>query len=126
MGFVCKRAGWGLGGHLKTGHTWSLQNRPTERTQNKSIISRGGAAWGYTDGTWTEGTAPQGCDRSADSGAGIREGESLHSNSLSWPHESWRKSDKSRVRGGGALAVREVFFLTMPRRFSCANCEGRT
>jgi len=25
-----------LGGHLKTGHTWSLQNRPTERTQNKS------------------------------------------------------------------------------------------
>jgi len=28
--------GFNLGGHLKTGHTWSLQNRPTERTQNKS------------------------------------------------------------------------------------------
>jgi hypothetical protein len=28
-----------LGGHLKTGHTWSLQNRPTERTQNKSIYN---------------------------------------------------------------------------------------
>ena len=28
-----------LGGHLKTGHTWSLQNRPTERTQNKSIYT---------------------------------------------------------------------------------------
>src|SRR2546430_1710076 len=26
----------GLGGHLKTGHMWSPQNRPTERTQNKS------------------------------------------------------------------------------------------
>ena len=26
----------GLGGHLKTGHTWSLQNRPTKLTQNKS------------------------------------------------------------------------------------------
>jgi hypothetical protein len=28
-----------LGGHLKTGHTWSLQNRPTELTQNKSIYN---------------------------------------------------------------------------------------
>jgi len=26
----------GLGYHLKTGHTLSLQNRPTELTQNKS------------------------------------------------------------------------------------------
>src|SRR5215469_15951802 len=25
-------------GHLKTGHTWSLQNRPTKLTQNKSNI----------------------------------------------------------------------------------------
>ncbi len=24
----------GLGGHLKTGHTWTLQNRPTERSQD--------------------------------------------------------------------------------------------
>ena len=28
-----------LGGHLKTGHTWTLQNRPTERNQNKSIYN---------------------------------------------------------------------------------------
>jgi len=28
-----------LGGHLKTGHTWTLQNRPTERNQNKSIYT---------------------------------------------------------------------------------------
>jgi hypothetical protein len=28
-----------LGGHLKTGHLWTLQNRPTERNQNKSIYT---------------------------------------------------------------------------------------
>jgi len=28
-----------LGGHLKTGHTWTLQNRPTEQNQNKSIYT---------------------------------------------------------------------------------------
>jgi len=28
-----------LGGHLKTGHTWTLQNRPTEANQNKSIYT---------------------------------------------------------------------------------------
>jgi hypothetical protein len=28
-----------LGGHLKTGHTWTLQNRPTERSQNKTIYT---------------------------------------------------------------------------------------
>jgi hypothetical protein len=28
-----------LGGHLKTGHTWPLQNRPTELNQNKSIYN---------------------------------------------------------------------------------------
>jgi VIT1/CCC1 family predicted Fe2+/Mn2+ transporter len=33
--------GVGLGGHLKTGHTWTLQNRPTERNQNKSIYTLG-------------------------------------------------------------------------------------
>ena len=29
----------GLGGHLKTGHTWTLQKRPTERNQNKIIYT---------------------------------------------------------------------------------------
>ena len=28
-----------LGGHLKTGHTWPLQNRPTKLSQNKSIYT---------------------------------------------------------------------------------------
>ena len=28
-----------LGGHLKTGHRRTLQNRPTERNQNKSIYT---------------------------------------------------------------------------------------
>jgi hypothetical protein len=28
-----------LGGHLKTGHWWPLQNRPTKLSQNKSIYN---------------------------------------------------------------------------------------
>jgi AbiTii len=28
-----------LGGHLITGHRWTLQNRPTKRNQNKSIYT---------------------------------------------------------------------------------------
>jgi len=32
----------GLSGHLKTGHTWTLKNRPTEQNQNKTIYSLGG------------------------------------------------------------------------------------
>ena len=28
-----------LGGHPKTGHMWSLQNRPTERTQNMTCFT---------------------------------------------------------------------------------------
>jgi hypothetical protein len=27
-----------LGGHLKTGHTWSLQNRPTDRAQDMKLF----------------------------------------------------------------------------------------
>ena len=36
----------GLGGHLKTGHTWPRQNRPTEPNQDKSIYNprMGGSA----------------------------------------------------------------------------------
>jgi hypothetical protein len=29
----------GLGGHLKTGHTWTLQNRPTDAGQDTSIYN---------------------------------------------------------------------------------------
>ena len=34
-----------LGNHLKLGHTLSLQNRPTEVIQNKSIYEGGGAGY---------------------------------------------------------------------------------
>ena len=72
-----------LGGHLKTGHTWSLQNRPTKLSQDKSIYNPPTSRFGkhfsqsslkrvYTGETWAEDTATQGCDRSADPGAGIR------------------------------------------------------
>jgi hypothetical protein len=74
--------GSSLGGHLKTGHTWTLQNRPTKRNQNKSIYTLGlgvsantflekRSLQAYTGLTWAEDTAPQGCDRSADSAAGM-------------------------------------------------------
>src|SRR5579863_9214346 len=71
-----------LGGHLKTGHAWTLQKRPTERNQDNSsytlpervraiffTIQRSRAV--YTNKTWAEGTATQGCDRSADPAAGM-------------------------------------------------------
>jgi len=70
-----------LGGHLKTGHWWTLQNRPTEENQNKSIYTLPEVVyantflkrsrWAYTNLTWAEDTATQGCDRSADSAAGM-------------------------------------------------------
>jgi hypothetical protein len=34
-----------LGGHLKTGHRWTLQNRPTELNQNKSIYTLETVTW---------------------------------------------------------------------------------
>jgi hypothetical protein len=72
----------GLGGHLKTGHRRTLQNRPAALNQNKTICTVGEGARAnifcgtrprrdYTDLIWAEGTATQGCDRSADSAAGM-------------------------------------------------------
>jgi MFS family permease len=70
-----------LGGHLKTGHTWTLQNRPTGQNQNNNIYtlpgSRGQTVFphsAYTDFTWAEDTATLGSDRSADSAAGMKGG----------------------------------------------------
>jgi hypothetical protein len=39
-----------LGGHLKTGHTRTLQNRPTEQNQNKTIytLREDKLFWGLT------------------------------------------------------------------------------
>jgi len=38
-GFFQTELSANLGGHLKTGHTWPLQNRPTELDQDKSIYN---------------------------------------------------------------------------------------
>jgi hypothetical protein len=35
----------GFGGRLKTGHTWTLQNRPMEQNQNKSIYTLITVVW---------------------------------------------------------------------------------
>ena len=77
-----KSACLGLGGHLKTGQQWTLQNRPTQPIQDKSIYTAAEAVPAnffhevspkgvYTGETWAEDTATQGCDRSADSAAGM-------------------------------------------------------
>src|SRR5712691_7163278 len=70
-----------LGGHLKTGHGWTLQKRPTELSRDKSSYTLSRAVGAnffrdpgrrvYTSDTWAEDTATQGCDQSADPGAGM-------------------------------------------------------
>jgi hypothetical protein len=68
-----------LGGHLKTGHTWPRQNRPTELDQDKSIynppmavsaniFSQFGVKRAYTGQAWAEDMATRGRDQSADPG----------------------------------------------------------
>ena len=44
---VSSRIDWTgiLGGHLKTGHKWTPENRPTEQNQNKIIYSLGWGVW---------------------------------------------------------------------------------
>src|ERR1700683_914378 len=77
-----------LGGHLKTGQSGSLQNRPVERAQDSHsftpsvtlsarvfrVESLFGANSVYTDITWAEDRATQGCDPSADPAAGMAGG----------------------------------------------------
>ena len=79
------KAGMILGGHLKTGHTWPLQNRPTKLSQDKSIYNPLMAIWQsffiiqpeevYTGEAWTEGMATRGRDQSADPGPEWRAAE---------------------------------------------------
>jgi hypothetical protein len=75
-----------LGGRLKTGHMWTPENRPTEQNQNKiiytlqsviraNIFSVDHLGRVYTDFTWAEDMATQGCDQSADSAAGMTGGD---------------------------------------------------
>src|SRR5713101_6803098 len=100
-----------LGGHLKTGHGWTLQKRPTELSRDKSsyTLSRAVGANFFRDpgrrvctsDTWAEDTATQGCDQSADPGAGMR-----GRRTPPLMDSFWRESDKSRVREGSALAVK--------------------
>src|SRR6266851_9392054 len=94
----------GLGGHLKTGHGWTLQKRPTELSWDKSSYTLSRAVGAnffrdpgrrvYTSDTWAEDTATQGCDRSADPGAGMagRRRPPLI-------HPFWRESEKSQGFG---------------------------
>jgi len=98
-----------LGGHLKTGQSWTLQNRPVDRTQNNLVLHHG--RWfrqvfldlnllaicggGYTDFTWAEGTATQGCDRSADQRPEWRGGISRPKREETF----WRQSGKSQGFG---------------------------
>src|SRR5712691_4142196 len=59
-----------LGGHLKTGHGWTLQKRPTELSRDKSSYTLSRAVGAnffrdpgrrvYTSDTWAEDTATQG------------------------------------------------------------------
>ena len=81
VGHPKARTCYGLGGHLKTGQRWTLQNRPTGGTRQEYLYTVDGAVSNhffgkrcgaaYTESTWAEDTAPQGCDRSADSVAGM-------------------------------------------------------
>jgi hypothetical protein len=82
-----------LGGHLKTGHRWPLQNRPTKLSQNKSIYTAPevvaaiyltecgalGLYWRHLGGGYgNAGMRPERRPRGRDSGRA-----SLHSSSLS-------------------------------------------
>ena len=64
----------------------------------------------YTDFTWAEDMATQGCDRSADPAAGRQGG-----GKPPWLRELlnpfWRERDKSREREGRALALNKDSFL---------------
>src|SRR3954447_15847125 len=78
-----------------------------DRSLRQCKTSQDSAVIGYSDNTWAEDMAPQGCDQSADPAAGN-----------AWrrkppPRHFWRESVKSREREGRALAVFNV--LSMPQ-----------
>src|SRR5712691_139694 len=71
-----------LGGHLKTGQSGTLQNRPVERVQDSHSFTLPATLLArvfllsshlpvYTDLTWAADRATQGCDPSADPAAGM-------------------------------------------------------
>src|SRR6266446_779877 len=68
---------------------------------------------GYTGRAWAEDTATQGCDRSADSGPGFREGEFPFQLAL-LDQESWLRA--INPRGMGTESPSTEPFLTMQRR----------
>jgi hypothetical protein len=101
-----------------------------ELRQDKSIYNPPMGFWAnifcnrfgkaYTGQTWTEGTATQGCDQSADSGPEWRAAQAARSAAI------LAESDKSWEREGRALASKKAFFLTMPVRSWYASFEVRT
>jgi hypothetical protein len=98
-----------LGGHLKTGHWWPLQNRPTKLSQNKSIYNPPMAVSAnlfsqsvpksYTSRTWTEDTATRGRDQSADPGPEWRAAQAASPRSHS--------GGKRKIPGAMGTCVRE-------------------
>ena len=83
------------------------------RTSRQRKSSQGSAMIGYSDSTWAEDMAPQGCDQSADPEAGMRGRRQAASAAF------WRESGKSREREGRALASFQtaVYVSVSYRRF---------
>jgi hypothetical protein len=68
---------------------------PAEGRSGKQFFGK--RSWrAYTGLTWAEGTAPQGCDRSADPAAGMARGGVSRSGSQA---PFWQQSDKSQGFG---------------------------
>ena len=124
--------GRGLNEHRKTGHRRTLQNRPTRNGGTRVVIPcrkvvrqerklSSSSLTPYTGRAWTEGTAPQGCDRSAASGADTcgRQGR-LHKESAG------AKAINPRGPGTESPSKRVRFIGRFPQRRSwCANCADR-
>ena len=116
----------------KTGHRRTLQNRPTRNGGTRVVIPcrkvvrqerklSSSSLTPYTGRAWTEGTAPQGCDRSAASGADTcgRQGR-LHKESAG------AKAINPRGPGTESPSKRVRFIGRFPQRRSwCANCADR-
>ena len=120
-----------LGGHLKTGHTWPLQNRPTELSQDKSIYNPPMAVSANiifvmrSEKHILANLGRRTRQRGDATGAPI---QGRNGGRRKPPRSAaiLAESDKSRVREGRALASKRALFLTRPVRFWCASFEVRT
>src|SRR6266480_7015412 len=107
-----------LGGHLKTGHMWSPQNRPTERTQNKSSYTLSAAIpanfSANESGVSLILTAPGRKTRQRRDATGApTQGPEWRGGAGRPDRAILAESDKSQEREGSALALKKGSFLTM-------------